>query len=95
VLVDGQALTVGGTSAVAPLMAGLLALINEQLGKSVGFLNPILYQGIDQTQVFNDITDGDNNGYSAGPGWDACTGWGSVDGTKLLNALQGLSQGQN
>jgi kumamolisin len=92
VLVDGQALTVGGTSAVAPLMAGLLALINEQLGNSVGFLNPILYQQIDQTQVFNDITDGDNNGYAAGPGWDACTGWGSVDGTKLLNALQSLGQ---
>ena len=52
VLVDGQALTVGGTSAVAPLWAGLLALINQQRGKSVGFLNPLLYQQINQSQVF-------------------------------------------
>jgi kumamolisin len=89
VLVDGQALTVGGTSAVAPLMAGLLALINQQLGKPVGFLNPALYQQINQGQVLHDITSGDNSGYAAGPGWDACTGWGSADGTKLLNALRG------
>src|SRR6185312_1060471 len=88
VLVDGQALTVGGTSAVAPLWAGLLALINQQLGKPVGFINPTLYQQINQAQVFNDITSGANNGYSAGPGWDACTGWGSADGTKLLSALE-------
>jgi kumamolisin len=90
VLVDGQPLTVGGTSAVAPLWAGLLALINQQLGKPVGFLNPLLYQQIDQSQVFRDIVSGNNDGYSAGPGWDACTGWGAADGTKLLNALKGL-----
>jgi kumamolisin len=90
VLVDGQALTVGGTSAVAPLWAGLLALINQQLGKSVGFLNPTLYQQINQARVFRDIVSGDNDGYAAGPGWDACTGWGSADGTQLLNALKGL-----
>ena len=90
VLVDGQSLTVGGTSAVAPLWAGLLALINQQLGKPVGFINPALYQQINQSQVFNDIVSGSNNGYAAGPGWDACTGWGSVDGTKLLNALKSL-----
>ena len=89
VLVDGQALTVGGTSAVAPLWAGLLALINQQLGKSVGFLNARLYQQIDQAQVFRDILSGNNNGYAAEPGWDACTGWGAADGTKLLNALKG------
>ncbi len=90
VLVDGQTLTVGGTSAVVPLCAGLLALINQQLGKSVGFLNPLLYQQINQAEVFRDIVDGNNNGYSAGPGWDACTGWGAADGTKLLAALKAL-----
>jgi kumamolisin len=90
VLVDGQSLTVGGTSAVAPLWAGLLALINQQLGKSVGFLNPVLYQQIDQARVFHDIVSGNNNGYAAGPGWDVCTGWGSPNGTALLQALQGL-----
>lgn len=90
VLVDGQSLVVGGTSAVAPLWAGLIALLNQQLGKPVGFLTPILYQQITQTQVFYDILSGDNDGYAAGPGWDACTGWGSPDGANLLNALKGL-----
>jgi kumamolisin len=89
VLVDGQALTVGGTSAVAPLWAGLLALINQQLGKPVGFLNPLLYQQINQAQVFRDIVSGNNDGYAAAPGWDACTGWGAADGAKLLAALKG------
>ncbi len=91
VLVDGQSLTVGGTSAVAPLWAGLLALINQQLGKPVGFINPTLYQQVDQAQVFNDIVSGNNNGYNAGPGWDACTGWGSPNGAALLSALSDLS----
>jgi kumamolisin len=90
VLVDGQALTFGGTSAVAPLWAALIALINEQLGKPVGYLNPTLYQRVNQSQVFRDIVSGNNNGYSAGPGWDACSGWGAADGTQLLNALKGL-----
>jgi len=95
VLVDGQGLTVGGTSAVAPLMAGLLALVNQQLGKPVGFLNPALYQQVNQSQVFRDIVSGNNStgsdkGYTAGPGWDACTGWGAADGAKLLAALKTL-----
>jgi len=84
----------GGTSAVAPLWAGLVALMNESLGKSVGFLNPLLYSPT-ISGAFHDVTDGDNKvgkdniGYSAGPGWDACTGLGSPDGQRLLNALRG------
>ena len=79
VLVDGQQLVFGGTSAVAPLMAGLLALINQRTGKSAGFINPTLYSTPNSCR---DITEGDNKttqtntGYAAGPGWDACTGWG-------------------
>jgi kumamolisin len=90
VLVDGQAALVGGTSAVAPLYAGLVALLNQQLGKPVGLLNPALYQ---YPTVARDIIGGTNAlngapGYSAGGGWDACTGLGVVDGTQLLAALQ-------
>jgi kumamolisin len=90
VLVDGQDAVVGGTSAVAPLYAGLIALINQQLGKPVGFLNPFLYQN---SRVFRDITSGTNAlngapGYSAGPGWDASTGLGVVNGARLLDALR-------
>ena len=84
ILVDGQLTTVGGTSAVAPLWAGLIALLNELKGKPVGYLNPY---GPTSKGVFHDITQGNNGAYAAGPGWDACTGLGSPDGAKLLNAL--------
>jgi kumamolisin len=88
VRVDGQALVIGGTSAVAPLWAGLIALLNQQLGKPVGYLNPLLYGSLAGAGVTNDITVGNNGAQQAGPGWDACTGWGSPIGAKLLQALQ-------
>jgi kumamolisin len=88
VLVDGQQTVIGGTSAVAPLWAGLLALINQSLGTNVGFVNPLLYSAKVET-TFHDITSGSNGNYSAGPGWDACTGLGSPNGAALLTALRG------
>jgi len=88
VQVDGSSFTVGGTSAVAPLWAGLIALFNQSLGSAVGYLNPNLYQSIaTQTGTFHDITSGNNGDYSAGPGWDPCSGWGSPNGAALLQAL--------
>ena len=84
ILVDGQSPTFGGTSAVAPLWAGLVARLNQQLGRPVGFLNPFLYA---HANVCRDITQGNNIDYVAGPGWDPCTGLGSPDGTRLLSAL--------
>ena len=89
VRVDGQDMVIGGTSAVAPLWAGLIALINQKLGTPAGFLNPLLYGSLSGKNLFNDVTSGNNGAYSAGPGWDACTGWGSPDGSKLLAALGG------
>ncbi|HYM90906.1 MAG TPA: S53 family peptidase, partial [bacterium] len=86
VLVDGLWIVIGGTSAVAPLWAGLIALLNEQKGKPMGYLNPVLY-GLMSKGVFHDITQGNNGAYTAGPGWDPCTGLGTPDGTKLLSAL--------
>ena len=97
VLSDGQQGVVGGTSAVAPLWAGLLAAINQQLGKPVGFLNPLIYTGSISGLGFHDVTSGNNDitgqigGYNAGPGWDACTGWGSPNGAALASALSGSS----
>ena len=89
--VDGQPTgAVGGTSAVGPLYAGLVALLNAKLGAPVGYVNPILYAN---PKAFNDITTGNNRvgpeniGYDAGPGWDACTGLGSPNGQKLLAVL--------
>ncbi|MGH9918363.1 MAG: S53 family peptidase [Nitrososphaerales archaeon] len=86
VVVDGQQITVGGTSAVAPLWTGLLILINQGIGKPVGYINPLLYQSASASE-FYDIVSGTNGAYDAGPGWDACTGWGSPDGAKLLGVL--------
>jgi kumamolisin len=97
ILADGEQGTVGGTSAVAPLWAGLIARINQKLGTSVGFLNPLLYAQLGNANVLNDITTGNNDitgqigGYSAGPGWDACSGVGSPNGTGIGNALAGAS----
>jgi kumamolisin len=88
VRVDGQNLVFGGTSAVAPLWAGLLALVNQSLGRPVGFLNPLLYGSLHGLGVTRDVTLGDNGQQHAGPGWDACTGWGCPDGAKLLAALR-------
>ena len=96
VLVDGDEIAVGGTSAVAPLWAGLIAIANHELGHSVGYINPTLYLLPPSSGAFHDITSGNNdigdvpNGaYSAGPGWDACTGLGSPDGQALISALKG------
>ena len=88
VRVDGQQMVIGGTSAVAPLWAGLIALLNQQLGKPVGYFNPLLYGTLASEGVTNDIVIGNNGAEQAGPGWDACTGWGSPIGAKLLQALQ-------
>lgn len=94
ILVDGQNEVVGGTSAVAPLWAALIALVNEQRAAAgqgpIGFVNPALYQNL---PAFRDITKGNNGNYSAGPGWDACTGLGSPDGASILNVLSAASLG--
>jgi kumamolisin len=85
VRVDGKQQVIGGTSAVAPLWAGLVALLNQTLGKPLGFANPVLYQLSES--AFRDIVKGNNAGYSAGPKWDACTGLGSPNGAALAGAL--------
>ena len=87
VLVDGSQEVVGGTSAVAPLWAALVALLNQQLGKRLGFINPLIYALPEPNNGFNDITEGNNGSYSAGPGWDPCTGLGSPDGQALATLL--------
>ncbi len=84
VRVDGEDTVAGGTSAVAPLWAGLVALINQQLQRKVGFINPVLYAN---PSALTDILTGNNNGYSAGHGWDPVTGLGSPRGGAVLSAL--------
>ena len=91
VLVDGQSMVVGGTSAVAPLWAALICRLAQSTGKTFGLLQPLLYAGVAAAAAatgFQDITSGNNGAYAAGPGWDACTGLGSPDGTTLLGVLR-------
>jgi kumamolisin len=90
ILVDDKQQVVGGTSAVAPLWAGLIAILNQRLGRNVGFLNPQLYP-LGETTFF-DITSGNNGAFSAGAGWDPCTGLGSPNGAALLTALSSDSE---
>ena len=89
VRVDGEEFVIGGTSAVAPLWAGLIALMNQKLSHPVGFLNPLIYQPVVGKGSFRDISSGNNGVYSAKQDWDACTGWGTPNGAKLLQALGG------
>jgi kumamolisin len=80
----------GGTSAAAPLWAALIGRLNQALGARVGYLNPLLYSNY--SGALRDITNGDNGGYQATIGWDACTGWGSPAGLSLLQAMQGQAE---
>jgi kumamolisin len=86
ILVDGQTLVIGGTSAVAPLYAGLLALANQQNGRSAGFINPIIYT-TKAKPAFRDITQGDNGSFPAKSGWDPCTGLGSPIAPQFIKAV--------
>jgi len=90
IILNGKKYVYGGTSAVAPLWAGLIALINQKLGKPVGCLNSLIYNGRAMPLAFRDITVGNNGAYHAGPGWDPCTGLGTPHGDKLLQDLSKL-----
>jgi kumamolisin len=94
VLVDGQNAVFGGTSAVAPLWAALVARINQQMGKPIGFLNPLIYVQTVEASGFHDVTEGNNGVFSAAQGWDPCTGFGSPDGAPLMAALTGKPAAQ-
>jgi kumamolisin len=98
--VDGQAQPNGGTSAATPLVAGLLTLINAARAprQRVGYLTPVLYQAGPGTGVTvgaagcTDVQSGDNvtakiGGFSAGPGYDAVSGWGTPNGQSLAQVL--------
>jgi len=87
VLVDGQSLVIGGTSAVAPLWSGLIALLNQKLGKPLGLLQPSIYALPASDGAFHDITSGSNGSFSATTGWDATTGLGTPEGANLAKAL--------
>jgi kumamolisin len=84
VRIDGTDTVIGGTSAVAPLWAGLIARINATNGRPVGFINPGLYG---TPAALHDITQGNNGDFAASQGWDACTGLGSPNGGQIAALL--------
>jgi uncharacterized repeat protein (TIGR01451 family) len=99
----GQQGTFGGTSCATPLWAGFMALVNQQAiaaGKpTLGFINPPIYalaESANYTNYFHDITTGNNTSpasptnFFAVSGYDLCTGWGTPNGTNLINALAGI-----
>jgi kumamolisin len=84
VRIDGTDTVIGGTSAVAPLWAGLIARINQTTGTPVGYVNPMLYS---KPQALRDIISGSNGDFEAANGWDACTGLGTPNGPALPGAI--------
>jgi len=95
---NGQWMEVGGTSAAAPLWAGFLALVNQQMAANkqprLGFMNPLIYAigaGASYDTDLHDITTGSNGGHSAMVGYDLATGWGSPSGQPLIHTLSGTS----
>ena len=90
VFTDNGLAGVGGTSAAAPAAAVLFGKAAEAMGgNGLGQVNPLLYTLAQKNPgVFWDITTGNNHGYKAGPGWDATTGLGSIDGQKFIDALK-------
>jgi kumamolisin len=94
VRIDGTDTVIGGTSAVAPLWAGLIARINAARGAPVGFVNPALYAAAASgASPCNDILTGNNGDFEATPGWDACTGLGSPNGPAVAAALAAMAEG--
>jgi hypothetical protein len=100
---NGSVGIIGGTSCAAPLWAGFTALVNQQAAATgrapVGFLNPAIYsigKGSGCTNAFRDTTTGNNfsksspTNFPAVIGYDLCTGWGTPNGTNLINALSPL-----
>jgi kumamolisin len=90
VYVNGTATALGGTSLACPVWAAIGALVNQARSAAsqgpVGLLNSHIY-GLSGSGAFNDITSGTNGAYSAGPGYDLCTGLGSPDVANLISAL--------
>ncbi|HXE34722.1 MAG TPA: protease pro-enzyme activation domain-containing protein [Verrucomicrobiae bacterium] len=92
----------GGTSFATPMWAGYIALVNEQLANNgqptIGFINPTIYSESVTSAYgseFHDITSGTSGSFSAVTGYDLVTGWGSPNGTGLINALAPTSTSPN
>ena len=89
IVFDGAQHSAGGTSAVAPMWAALVARVNHRLGMRAGFFAPLLYTASSRAAPLRDIASGNNGGYNAHAGWNACTGLGVPDAAKIEAVLRG------
>jgi kumamolisin len=94
ILANGRSDLIGGTGAVASLWSGLIALINQIIGKPLGYINPFLAHYTSNPKGFNNITSGHNGKYRAGPGWNACTGLGTPRGNELAALFSSAEAGE-
>ncbi len=93
-IADGKSYVAGGTSLATPIWAGIVSRIDQKLGYSVGYLNPVLYQVYRSPlyrTAFNDVTSGGNGYYQAGPGWNPVTGIGSPIVSGLISAVSEIA----
>jgi len=95
--VDGTNAVLGGSQMSSALWAGLIVLLDQSLPHDVGYINPLLYEKIGPANILRLITSGDNgepgiSGFRAGPSWSPAAGWGSPDGTRLLEWLRAHQQ---
>jgi kumamolisin len=95
--IHGQIMQIGGTDVAVSAWAGLVAVLNQGLGHSLGFFNPLLYGKLGPSEILRPVLSGHNgsrelSGFCAGPGWNAATGWGTPDGAKLLQALKSMGR---
>jgi len=86
IVIGGKEHVLTGTSAAAPLWAALVARINESLGRPLGYATPLLYTRF-AVDTLRPIVNGNNGAYSAGQGWNACTGLGTPRGSSMAHAL--------
>jgi kumamolisin len=92
IFLHGSEIVMGGTTTSTALWAGLIALLNQGVGRNLGLVNPLLYQTIGPSAILRAITPdkksgGDHPASHTPEGWHAGTGWGSPNGQRLLEAL--------
>jgi kumamolisin len=92
--INATPLTFGGTSVACPIWSAIVALVNQGRAAAgagpIGLLGPHIYP-LSGTSAFHDITSGSNGAYSAGPGYDLCSGIGSPNVANLIPALGGTT----
>ena len=92
--------SIGGTSEGSPSWAGVVADLDQLAGHGIGLLDPYAYALGYTGRGFHDVTVGNNSiegipGYSATPGWDLATGWGTPNLSQVFGGFGSLVRGDH